>query len=244
MSGSDRQRNAGRSAELAADPAPRIAAFATQGAGSGDARRLADLLGPLATEWLFFDRAAKLRSTVAVLARLLRRRPDLVVIEGTGAAGGIAVLAARLLAGVSYVVSSGDAVGPYVGLRHRRLAPFAGLYERALCRWSAGFIGWSPYLVGRALTFGAPRAMTAANWAPPAASEERAARRAALGIPEEAIVFGLVGSLGWNEERGYCYGAELVGRCGRPTAPTCGCWSSATAPGSSACASSPRATPG
>ncbi len=131
-------------------------------------------------------------------------------MEGTGVAGGLAVIAARAIAGVPYVVSSGDAVGPFVGLSHRRLAPFAGLYERLLCRRSAGFIGWSPYLVGRALTFGAPRAMTAANWAPAAAPEERAARREALGIPAEAIVFGLVGSLPWNEASGYCYGLELV----------------------------------
>jgi hypothetical protein len=31
-----------------------------------------------------------------------------------------------------------------------------------------------------------------------------------LGIPEEAIVVGLVGSLVWNRRVGYCYGLELV----------------------------------
>lgn len=210
MSVLDRQRNAGRGAELAGARRPRVACFATQGNDHGDGRRLGELLAPLDPEWLPFERAAKGRSAARLLVRLLRRRPDIVVMEGTGVGGGLALIAARLLAGVPYVVSSGDAVGPYVGLSHRRLAPFAGLYERLLCRWSAGFVGWSPYLVGRALTFGAPRAMTAASWAPPAAPEERAARRAALGIPDGAIVFGLVGSLGWNEARGYCYGAELV----------------------------------
>lgn len=210
MTGWRRQRNAGCVAELAAGRGPRIACFATQGSGHGDERRIAALLEPLAPELLPFDRAAKGPSARRLLARLIRHRPDLVVMEGTGLAGGLAVIAARRLAGVPYVVSSGDAVGPYIGLSHKRLAPAAGLYERLLCRWSAGFVGWSPYLVGRALTFGAPRGMTAANWAPPAAPAERAAVRAALGIPTEAIAFGLVGSLGWNEERDWCYGMELV----------------------------------
>ena len=26
--------------------------------------------------------------------------------------------------------------------------PFASIYERLLCRFSAGFIGWTPYLRG------------------------------------------------------------------------------------------------
>lgn len=208
--GLDRQSNGGCAAELAGAPAVRIACFATQGTGHSDEDRILALLAPLAPERLAFDRAGKGRSAARLAVRLLRRPPELVVMEGTGVGGGLAVLAARLLGGVPYVVSSGDAVGPYIGLRHRRLAPLAALYERVLCRFAAGFIGWSPYLVGRALTFGAPRAMTAASWAPPPAPGERASRRAALGIPAEAIVFGLVGSLGWNEERGYCYGAELV----------------------------------
>ena len=41
----------------------------------------------------------------------------------------------------------------------------AQAYERLLMRLSAGCIAWSPYLAGRALTLGAPRAMTAASWA-------------------------------------------------------------------------------
>jgi hypothetical protein len=208
--GLDREGNASRAAELPHRRAPRIACFATQGSGHSDEARILELLAPLGPEPLPFSRAGKARSAVRLAARLLRRRPDLVVMEGTGVGGGLAVLAARLLGGVPYMVSSGDAVGPYIGIRHRRLAPLAAVYERALCRFAAGFIGWSPYLVGRALTFGAPRAMTAAGWAPAPAPGERAARRAALGIPEEAIVFGLVGSLGWNEHHDYCYGAELV----------------------------------
>ena len=62
-------------------------------------------------------------------------------------------------------MSSGDAVGPIIGSHFPVLGPFLAIYERLLCRLSAGFIGWTPYLVGRALTFGVPRAMTAPGWA-------------------------------------------------------------------------------
>jgi hypothetical protein len=133
-------------------------------------------------------------------------------MEGTGVAGGLAVLAGRV-AGVRYVVSSGDAVAPYLSSFRPWLRPFARAYEGILCSRSAGFIGWSPYLVGRALTLGASRAMTAANWAAgvPHRPIDRGAARRRFGIPEGALVFGLVGSLAWHERAGYCYGAELVG---------------------------------
>lgn len=202
-----RVRNDALGGEL---PPPRVACFATQGSGHGDERRIVALLERLDPDLLGFDRGGKARSALVLLRRLLAERPDLVVMEGTGVAGGAAVIGARLLAGVPYVVSSGDAVGPYVGLSHRRLAPFAALYERLLCRLCAGFVGWSPYLVGRALTYGAPRGMTAASWAEPARPGDRERRREQLGIPAEALVFGLVGSLEWSESVGYCYGQELV----------------------------------
>ena len=83
-------------------------------------------------------------------------------------------------------------------------------YERALLGGSSGFIGWSPYLVGRALTLGASRAITAANWAPPVATGQRDGTRARLGVAPEVVVFGLVGSLVWNNKVGYSYGLELV----------------------------------
>jgi glycosyltransferase involved in cell wall biosynthesis len=53
--------------------------------------------------------------------------------------------------------------------------------------------------------------MTAAGWAPEGRyREDRAEIRRELGLPEEAVVFGLVGSLIWNRHVEYCYGSELV----------------------------------
>jgi hypothetical protein len=193
----------------------RIVAFATQGAGGDDEHRLRALLERFAVEIFPFERSERAKSFVGLLQVIRHRRPDLVVMEGTGIGGGLALLLGRLLTGVPYVVSSGDAVGPFVASRHPLLGPaFAG-YERALCRFSSGYIGWTPYLAGRALSFGAPRVMTAPGWAPAArTSAERAeARRrvrADLGIPQDALVIGIVGSLAWNPRRKYCYGLELV----------------------------------
>lgn len=191
----------------------RIVFFATQGAGSEDELRIEELLRPLGATKLPFARTRRALAAVRLVGRLVQEKPDLVVVEGTGVAGGGAVIAARCLAGIPYVVSSGDAVTPFVRLLAPALGPVAAVYERLLCRGCEGFIAWSPYLAGRALTLGAPRAMTAANWAPPhgpAASHGGDAVRARHDISPQAIVFGIVGSLRWSKRRHYCYGLELV----------------------------------
>jgi glycosyltransferase involved in cell wall biosynthesis len=191
--------------------AARVLAFATQGEEHLDARRLHELLEPLAPATFSFERSHRLRSALALARAIRRERPQLVVMEGTGIAGGATLLVLNRLAGVRYVVSSGDAVGPYLGLSSRALGALGGVYERMLCRRCAGFIGWTPYLVGRALTFGAPRAMSAPGWARERPSEGARERvRARLGIAPDALVAGLVGSLNWRRRLGYGYGAELV----------------------------------
>jgi glycosyltransferase involved in cell wall biosynthesis len=191
--------------------APRILCFATQGAEHLDAERLRCLLEPLEPVSFAFDRAGKLRSAVRLIREARARRAQLIVMEGTGLAGGAAVLALSFTSRIPFVVSSGDAVGPYLALRSSLAGVLGGIYERLLCRRCAGYIGWTPYLVGRALTFGAPHAMTAPGWPRDrAAGGARDAIRGALGIPADALVVGLVGSLNWRARVGYSYGAELV----------------------------------
>ena len=66
-------------------------------------------------------------------------------MEGSGLAGGLALLAARLFAGVPYVVSSGDAIGPWVGRQVVWAGPLFGLYERILCLvWPPEFVAGLP----------------------------------------------------------------------------------------------------
>ncbi len=201
---------------MSSPPAPvRVLAFATLGHGSNEEARVVALLAPLSPAVFPFDRRRKAGMFAALVREIRRSRPDVVVMEGTGVAGGLALVLARGLFGTRYVVSSGDAVGPWVGGRYRLLGPPFALYERALCRLAAGFIGWTPYLVGRALTFGAPRAMTAAGWAPftrtpDEQAADRVRTRAALGIPADNLVVGIAGSLVWSARYRYCYGAELV----------------------------------
>jgi glycosyltransferase involved in cell wall biosynthesis len=203
-----------------------IICFATQGQGHIEGERIRVMLEPLAPREYAFRRESKLRSAAGLLRLLMSGdRPDLVVMEGTGLAGGLPLLIGRALRGVPYVVSSGDAVGPFFGLSGPLLGAAGGVYERALCRFSAGFVGWTPYLTGRAMTFGAPRAMTAPGWTRNDPSPGARTRvRAELGIPEEAIVVGLTGSLHWNARRRYVYGLEIVEaavRAGRPDVFAC-----------------------
>jgi glycosyltransferase involved in cell wall biosynthesis len=189
----------------------RVLCFATQGQEHIEGERIRVLLEPLAAEEFAFDRAHKLRSAVGLFKAALTKRPELVVMEGTGTAGGLVLLAVHALLGIPYVVSSGDAVGPFLRLHSRALGVLGAIYERVLYRSCAGFVGWTPYLAGRALTLGARRAMTAPGWTremPLSGARERV--RAELGIPEDAIVVGLVGTLHWNRTVGYVYGAEIV----------------------------------
>ena len=187
-----------------------IACFATQGSGSRDELRIAQLLQPLSPHVVPFDPGKRVSGAISLVRRLRALRPDAVVMEGTGVAGGVAVMTLQSSVGVPYVVSSGDAVAPFLANVSPALGVAGGLYERLLCRRSSGFIGWSPYLVGRALTFGSPRAMTAPNWAEPPSGGRGAEIRSSLGIPADAVVFGIVGSLNWTPRVGYCYGLELV----------------------------------
>jgi glycosyltransferase involved in cell wall biosynthesis len=193
------------------DARTRVLCFATQGQGHIEGERIRVLLEPLAAEEFAFDRAHKLRSAVGLFRAVVAKRPELVVMEGTGTAGGLVLLAIHALLGIPYVLSSGDAVGPFLRLHSRALGVLGAIYERVLYRSCAGFVGWTPYLAGRALTLGAPRAMTAPGWTrerPASGARERV--RAELGVSPEAIVIGLVGTLHWNPAVGYVYGAEIV----------------------------------
>jgi len=189
----------------------RIMCFATKGDTYLEGERIRRLLKPLSPEAYSFDHGRKFRSAVGLVRTVLARRPNLIVMEGTGLAGGATLLMIDAVLGIPFVVSSGDAVGPYLRL-HSRLAGLLGsIYERLLCRRCAGYIGWTPYLVGRALTFGAARGVTAAGWSDrkPSPGAREAVRRR-LGIPHATLLFGIVGSLNWRQQRGYAYGAELV----------------------------------
>ena len=189
----------------------RIACFATKGAGSNEEGRILGLLADHRPDVFPFDRGRKLRNVPALMRFVGERRPQLLVMEGTGTAGALALWLCRWRHGTRYVVSSGDAVGPFLALHGPVVRPLGWLYEWLLYRWSAGFIGWTPYLVGRALTMGARRAMTAANFTlAPEIVRSRDELRDELGIPRDAIVFGLLGAMNWNARVGFCYGAELV----------------------------------
>lgn len=189
----------------------RILCFATQGHTHIEGERIRSLLEPLDPESFPFDRASKLGSAIGLLAAVRRQRPELIVMEGTGTAGGLTLMVIDAVLGVPYVVCSGDAVGPFLHLHSPLVGFLGGIYERLLMRRCAGFVGWTPYLVGRALTLGAPRGMTAPGWTRGHAAEGARERvRERLGIAGDALVVGLAGSLHWNERVGYAYGAELV----------------------------------
>src|SRR5438045_1262138 len=84
--------------------------FATQGEGHLDAERLHYLLAPLHPDRFAFDHDRKVRSALRLARTAIAQRPALIVMEGTGLAGGITLLLLRAVLRIPYVVSSGDAV--------------------------------------------------------------------------------------------------------------------------------------
>jgi hypothetical protein len=193
----------------------KIFVFATKGHGTNEEKRILKLLENFELVNFEFDRSQKLKSFFKLMQQAIAERPNLIAMEGTGTAGGFACLLLRWFYGIPYVFSSGDAVAPFIGLKYPILVPIFRIYEQMLYAFCAGFIGWTPYLVGRALTFGAPKGMTAAGWSFVSLDEgqlqaSRTKIRNLLGIPDEALVFGILGALVWNKRAGYCYGYELI----------------------------------
>jgi hypothetical protein len=176
------------------------------------------------TEWLRgweitcfdLDKKNKRGSAGELSALLASRKWDLVYQEGTGIAGGLPLIRAARSRSQRYIYSIGDPVGGFFRVTK---GPIYGAlmerYERELARRSAGVIGWTPYLVGRALTMGAPRAATvegavALNIFRPLSVSDKATSRAKFGLPLNHIVCGVVGSLTWTPRQQYCYGLELI----------------------------------
>ena len=191
----------------------KLLVFATKGRGSNEERRIHELVADFASENFPFA----LRLFLAILENPRR----LVVMEGSGIGGGLPLLIARIFLGARYVVSSGDSIADFLAAKYPPGKFFFLAYEYLLYRFASGFIGWTPYLVGRALAAGAPRAMTAPGWSnlvfPEDRNLARTETRGKLGVPEGVTLAGIVGSLDWNPLHAYCYGLELLEARSRAT---------------------------
>ncbi len=191
----------------------------TGGEGDLHGKRARRLTAGLDAERVFFDldkSKSRLANARAIWDLLATRTWDLVYQEGTGVAAGIPLVLAARFCNQRYVVSSGDPVG---GFFRTVEGPLTGVvleqYERHLYRHSAGFIGWTPYLTGRALKMGAARAATVegavdTSLFAPCPPEERRSMKERYGLSPGHIVCGVAGSLRWVHRQKYCYGLELV----------------------------------
>lgn len=187
------------------------------GEGTGDHRRVVEIMqaNGFAAEFLFIRRGWRKLGQLQSLTRAIRTfKGHYVYLEGTGVVAGFAAIFASLVAPnrVRYLVSAGDAVDTYM---RNRFGWAAGMlargYERALYRRAFAFIGWTPYHVGRAYRMGARRGVTIEGFVPSSFdTAKRAISRAQLGIPDDALVVGVTGSLNWSPRQNYCYGMELV----------------------------------
>ena len=67
---------------------PSLLGFATQGSGEGDEARLRELTRNLPIQLIHFDRSARISTFRRVLNAIREHRPRLVIMEGSGIAGG------------------------------------------------------------------------------------------------------------------------------------------------------------
>ena len=140
-------------------PAAPILAFATQGSAHLDALRLRELLAPLGARELDFDRAHKLRAARGPCGvRPGASGPRLIVMEGTGTAGGVARLGAAGAAGASPTSSPAATRSAPIWRSARAWPGSPGASTSAPPRCCcAGFIGWSPLSGGTRPDVSVPR---------------------------------------------------------------------------------------
>jgi glycosyltransferase involved in cell wall biosynthesis len=178
-------------------------------------RRLAAYLGEPVTLY-DLDRDAR-KAAFKDLNSLIQSRPwKLIYQESTGIAGGLNMILAARKRGQRYIFSSGDPVeGFFRTTKGEAFGRAFGVYERQLFKYCAGFIGWTPYLTGRAIELGAKRTVTIEGAVDlrlfqRLSENERREIKNSYGISPDDMVCGVVGSLKWTERQSYCYGLELV----------------------------------
>ena len=191
----------------------------TAGKGGQDEIRAHRLAATLPADITHFDvdrTISRLASSHLIWNLLKSTKWNLVYQEGSSIASGVSLIRAALSWGQPFVVSCGDPIG---GFMHVTKGPILGytfdLYEHLLYRTCAGFVGWTPYLTGRALTWGAKRAATVEGAVDtsifyPYAEAERGVLKQKFGLNPSHLVCGVVGSLKWTPRQAYVYGLELV----------------------------------
>lgn len=141
---------------------------------------------------------------------------DLIYQEMTSISGGINLILSAIIRKQKYIISTGDPVSGFFKITKGKIYGIIfELYERLLYRYCYGFIGWTPYLTGRAIKMNAKRAVTIEgavdlNKFYPFSKKERIAAKKELGLNLNHIICGVVGSFKWNRKQKYCYGLELV----------------------------------
>lgn len=207
---------------------PKILVVNPRGAGDLHELRARRLTAGLNADFTFYnaDRAQSYPQAMWALWQVVSsERWDLIYLESTGIVGGLNLIRAAKTRGQKFIVSSGDPIGGFFRVtKGPGVGAVFGQYERALYRACAGFVGWTPYLTGAALTLGAKRAVTVEGAVDlqtfvPFSPAERSAAKESYGLNPSHLICGVVGSLNWTPRQSYCYGLELVETIKRLTRP-------------------------
>lgn len=196
---------------------PRVAFLVNgepQSAMGERARAFADRLSPQFDVRLTYREGGKLSSIGRMLRALAADRPALVYVLDIGYSGIIAAVLWKLASRARLVVDTGDAIhelAKAVGERGRLGLALTDWLERVALRAADHVVVRGTRHVDVLRARGVERVTVVQDGVETAqfAGDGAAARRA-LGIPEDAFVVGVLGSVTWIPREGRCYGWELV----------------------------------
>ena len=95
-----------------------ILVYSTLGSGSHDEQRIVRLLVNFNIYLVSFDRSKKFSSAIKIIKEAKKHKPCLIIQEGSGFCGFFSLLFCKFVLGISFIVSSGDAIGPFLSAKY------------------------------------------------------------------------------------------------------------------------------
>lgn len=169
---------------------------------------------PHRVEICIVDKQKKISTLSTLWHRIKKENYDYIFLEGSGLTGGLAAILAKKVYRIPFIVSAGDPISSFFSVtKSNFLGLIMGLYEKILIRAATCYIGWTPYLTGRAIELGARNAFTIEGGVDlkqfkPLDQKKKIDLKKRLNLNK--LVVGVSGSLIWSKKQHYSYGLELI----------------------------------
>ena len=190
--------------------------LAIAGSAGLDYERIKHLFksAPYKVDIFIVDKQKKLASFTDLWNKIRSKKYDMIFLEGSGLTGSLAAILAENFYKIPFIISTGDPISSFFSIT---ISNFWGIlmtcYEKILIKNAACYIGWTPYLTGRAISLGAKKAFTIEGGVDskkfkPLHPKEKNSLKKKLKLNK--LVIGVSGSLVWSAKQQYSYGLELI----------------------------------